>query len=141
MRALDALDAASTVDLLITRVKYAPGKPNGVALARITRAKRPNIRILFMAVPESVEHIAGWGEYISLPAATADAVTAAQKEMGRQFQPGRSDWRLSGRADHVATTLAARFHHLGMTAVCALMVRHGCRACDDRAGWSAKERS
>ncbi len=86
MRALDALDAANKIDLLITRVKYAPGKPNGVALARMARTKRPDIRILFMAVPTSVEHIAGWGEYISLPATIADVVTAVQNEMDRQYQ-------------------------------------------------------
>jgi hypothetical protein len=33
IKALNALDTATTVEILITRVNYPPGKPNGVALA------------------------------------------------------------------------------------------------------------
>jgi CheY-like chemotaxis protein len=53
--ALDALEAAETVELLITRVNFPAGKPNGVSLALMTRTRRPNIRVIFAAVAET-EH-------------------------------------------------------------------------------------
>jgi CheY-like chemotaxis protein len=36
----NALDKAHRVELLITRVAFPPGKPNGVSLARMARYKR-----------------------------------------------------------------------------------------------------
>ena len=84
MLALDELDTASTVDLLITRVAYAPGKPNGLALARMARVKRPNIRIIFLAVPTAIEHIEGWGDFVQLPATPAEILTAMKEGFGTQ---------------------------------------------------------
>src|SRR6187551_3599868 len=39
MVALDAIEASSRVRVLVTRVAFGPGKPNGVALARMVRLK------------------------------------------------------------------------------------------------------
>ena len=44
MDALAALDAAQRIEVLITRMQFPPGKPNGLALARMARHKRPGIR-------------------------------------------------------------------------------------------------
>jgi DNA-binding NtrC family response regulator len=44
MLALDALETARRVEVLITRVRFAAGMPNGVALSRMARVKRPGGR-------------------------------------------------------------------------------------------------
>jgi DNA-binding NtrC family response regulator len=43
--ALDAIETDSRVHVLVTRVVFGPGKPNGVALARMIRLKRPGTRL------------------------------------------------------------------------------------------------
>jgi hypothetical protein len=50
--ALDAMEADSRVRVLVTRVEFAPGKPHGVALARMVRIKRPGTRVVFIARAE-----------------------------------------------------------------------------------------
>jgi DNA-binding NtrC family response regulator len=79
MLALDALDAAKTIEMLITGVIFGPGKPHGLALALMARARRPNIRILFMAVPAAAEHITGWGQFVPLPATPAEVLGAVRE--------------------------------------------------------------
>jgi DNA-binding NtrC family response regulator len=86
MRALDALDAAQRIEVLITQIKFAPGKPNGVALARMAQTKRPGtrrpwtrrpwIKVLFTALPEFAEHAAGLGEFVAMPACVTDVAAA-----------------------------------------------------------------
>jgi hypothetical protein len=44
MQSIDALDAAVDIDLLLTRVMFPTGTPNGVALARMARMKKRGIR-------------------------------------------------------------------------------------------------
>lgn len=78
--ALDALDAARTVELLITRVAYALGKPSGLALARMAKLRRPNIRVLFLALPENAVHIdSDWDEPLPLPTTPAALVEAVKR--------------------------------------------------------------
>jgi DNA-binding NtrC family response regulator len=67
MKALEALDDPKKIELLITRVRFQPGKPNGVSLARMARQKRPRIKILFTALPEFAELVDGLGEFMPLP--------------------------------------------------------------------------
>jgi DNA-binding NtrC family response regulator len=76
MVALDALDAAESIEVLVTQIKFAPGKPNGIAVARMARTRRPWIRVLFTALPEFAEHAAGLGEFIAMPACVADVAAA-----------------------------------------------------------------
>ena len=76
MAALDALDAAQHVEVLVTRVQFAPGKPNGISLVRMARVKRPGIRVLFAALPEFEVHAAPFGEFVPLPARVPDVVEA-----------------------------------------------------------------
>ena len=47
MEALNALEAAQRFEILITRVRFAPGKPNGVSLAQMAQAKQSAIKVLF----------------------------------------------------------------------------------------------
>jgi DNA-binding NtrC family response regulator len=79
MAALDALDAAQVVDVLITRVQFAPGKPNGISLVRMARVKRPGIRVLFTALPEFEGHAAPFGEFMPLPVRVPDVVEAVTR--------------------------------------------------------------
>ena len=73
---LDALDEAHRVEVLITRVAFPPGKPNGVSLARMARYKRPGIRVVFAALPELEKHTDGLGEFMPMPVGVPDAMQA-----------------------------------------------------------------
>jgi len=79
MEAIDALQAAEQIELLITRVAFPEGTPNGVALARMARHKKPGIRVLFAAREEFAEHTEGLGEFLSMPATGAEIVAAVER--------------------------------------------------------------
>jgi hypothetical protein len=52
MSALNALEHPVQIEILIIRVRFPSGTPNGVALARMTRIKRPSVEVLFASFPE-----------------------------------------------------------------------------------------
>jgi DNA-binding NtrC family response regulator len=79
MQALDALDATGAPQLLITRVNYPSGKPNGVALALMARNRRPHIRVLFIAQADMRQHAEGIGEFLPVPVALADLVAVVER--------------------------------------------------------------
>jgi DNA-binding NtrC family response regulator len=72
MSALEALEAAQRVEVLITRVRFPEGQQNGISLAMMARMKRPAIKVLFVAAPDTQEHTEGVGQF--LPA----SVTASE---------------------------------------------------------------
>jgi DNA-binding NtrC family response regulator len=74
MAALSGLDASGYLEVLVTRVLFAPGKVNGVALARIARSKRPGIRVLFIELPEFEGYTEGLGKFMPLPVSVPDVV-------------------------------------------------------------------
>lgn len=74
MSALGAFDAGAGIDLLITRVGFAPGQPHGVALAQMALMKRPGIKVLFVGVPGRLEHTQGVGELLVAPVTAAAVV-------------------------------------------------------------------
>ena len=78
--ALDALEAAQRVEILVTRVLFPQGTPHGVALARMARLKRPGIKVLFLVRPDLVSHTEGVGDALLLPV-TADEVVAKVRAM------------------------------------------------------------
>jgi len=49
MEALNALETAP-FEILITRVRLPIGQPNGVAVARMARMKRPSIKLVFTVI-------------------------------------------------------------------------------------------
>jgi DNA-binding NtrC family response regulator len=67
MKALDAIEANSRVRVLVTRVVFAPGKLNGVALARMVRMKRPGTKVVFVARAENASHTEGLGVFLPSP--------------------------------------------------------------------------
>jgi DNA-binding NtrC family response regulator len=76
MAALDALENAQRVEVLITRVRFPLGKPNGIALALMARHKRPGIKVLFTARPEFARHAEGVGEFMPVPIDLTELVAA-----------------------------------------------------------------
>lgn len=59
MEGIGALEADGDIALLITRVQFLEGTPNGVSLARMARVKKPGVRILLAARDENREHTEG----------------------------------------------------------------------------------
>ena len=79
MEAIDALEAAGRIELLITRVAFSEGTPNGISLARMARLKKPGIRVLFAALAENQEHTEGLGEFLALPVTGPEIVAAVKR--------------------------------------------------------------
>jgi len=79
MVALEALLAARSVELLITRIEFASGKPNGIALARMGRAKRPGMKVVFTARPEFAKDAEGLGAFLPLLADATDLVATVAR--------------------------------------------------------------
>src|SRR5580658_7779028 len=52
LAAWGALEAAERTEVLVTCMEFAPGKSNGLALTRMARSKRPQIKVIFAALPE-----------------------------------------------------------------------------------------
>lgn len=75
MTALLALEAAQSVELLITHVTF-PSGPNGVSLALVAKNRRPGLRVLFTAQPESQPYTVGVGEFLPAPVSAAELVEA-----------------------------------------------------------------
>ena len=67
MAAIDALEAAESIDLLITRVRFPEGTPHGVALASMALTKKQAVRVLFVAREENRAHTDGLGEFLAVP--------------------------------------------------------------------------
>jgi DNA-binding NtrC family response regulator len=78
-RALEALEVANRIEILVTCVLFAVGKPHGISVALMARSKRPEIRVLFTALPEFAEHAAGIGEFMPLPVSVPELVKAVER--------------------------------------------------------------
>lgn len=77
--AVTALERMRLIDLLITRLRYGPGKPHGINLAQMARKRRPGLKVLFIALPEFAEQAAELGEFMPLPVAVPDLVDAVHR--------------------------------------------------------------
>jgi hypothetical protein len=73
MAALDALDSAARVELMITCIIHAEGQPNGVSLALMAREKRRDVKVIFVGTPEQARYTEGLGTFLTSPT-TAEAV-------------------------------------------------------------------
>jgi DNA-binding NtrC family response regulator len=67
MAALDAFDADCRILVVVTRVVFPPGKPNGVAIARMVRNQRPSTAVVFVARCENAKHTEGLGAFVPMP--------------------------------------------------------------------------
>ena len=79
LQALDAIESADRVDVLVTRVLFPLGTPHGISLAQMAKSKRPEMRVLFTAAPEFADHTAGIGDFLPLPVSPADLVEAVAR--------------------------------------------------------------
>jgi DNA-binding NtrC family response regulator len=70
--AICALERPKHVKLLITRVRFPSGMPNGVALACMARLKQPGIKVLFTSFPEVRQYTDGVGEILPRPLSSTD---------------------------------------------------------------------
>jgi hypothetical protein len=73
--ALQALEAAKNIELLIT------SQPNELALARMTRQPRPDLKVIFANGPETEPHIRHDGAFIPTPTTPGFIVEVADKLM------------------------------------------------------------
>jgi hypothetical protein len=67
VKALTALESARTVAFLITRLQFADAQPVGLSLARLARAARPDVRVVFTGLPDHRDYARGLGEFIAEP--------------------------------------------------------------------------
>ena len=74
MTALELLEGAERLEVLVTSLDFAPGKPNGIALGRITRLKRPDIRVLFVGPADLEKHTEGLGTFLTSPVSVPQVV-------------------------------------------------------------------
>lgn len=75
MEALTALEGAVRIELLVTCLDFGPGKPNGIALARMARLRRPGIKVLFVGDGALSNHAAGLGAFLASPVKAEDVVS------------------------------------------------------------------
>src|ERR1700729_3702285 len=71
VKALIALESASTVEFLITRLQFTDSQPVGLSLARLARAARPDVRVVFTGLPRHRRFARGLGEFIPEPVEAA----------------------------------------------------------------------
>ena len=67
MTALDEIEAGQHSDVLVTRVTFPAGEPNGASLALVLRTKYPGLKVVFAARAEQERHVKGIGELIPHP--------------------------------------------------------------------------
>jgi DNA-binding NtrC family response regulator len=79
LEALLGLKEPQRVDLLITRVRFPPGKSNGMALARSAGLMHRDIKMLFVAAPEFREEVEAVGTFLAAPASIPDLVEVVGK--------------------------------------------------------------
>ena len=79
MAAIESLEAAQPIELLITRVRFPEGTPHGVSLAGMALMKKPGMRVLFIARDENREHTKGLGEFLAVPVTGAEIVATVKR--------------------------------------------------------------
>ena len=67
MQALRALEESTRAQVLITSVNFERGKPNGLALARMTRMRRPELKVIFTNGPDAEQHVSRDGMFLPSP--------------------------------------------------------------------------
>lgn len=87
MTALSALEAADRADVLITRLSFPPGNPNGVSLGRIARLRRPGIKVFFVGREQMREYTDGVGEFLPSPINISELVETVTRLLSKQDQP------------------------------------------------------
>jgi len=74
--AWDALASPGEIEILVTRVQFDLGMPNGVALAKWARVRCPSVRILFVALPEFQGDVEDLGVLLPRPVSVPQVAEA-----------------------------------------------------------------
>lgn len=74
--ALDQLSHPKQIELLISRIDFGPGKLHGIALARMAKSRRSEIKVILLGEEEHRPYVDGTGELV--PLATAPPTLAAR---------------------------------------------------------------
>jgi DNA-binding NtrC family response regulator len=77
--ALDGIEAGQRIDVLVTRLTFADGRPHGVSLALVLRARHPGLRVVFAARANRIEHAEGIGELVPHPVDLTRLVQAVER--------------------------------------------------------------
>jgi DNA-binding NtrC family response regulator len=77
--ALDALESAERIELLVSCVDFGPGKLNGVALALMARARRPEIGVLLIGPLEFALSVGGLGHFLREPVTPWELKTTIER--------------------------------------------------------------
>jgi DNA-binding NtrC family response regulator len=78
-----ALSEVKLIELLMTRIRFPPGRSNGASLALMLQVKKPRLRVIFVAAPEMGEHVADLGPFIPTPVIISDLLKIVEDELGR----------------------------------------------------------
>ena len=81
MAALIELEAARRIDLLVTSGDFAPGKPNGLSLARMTRMRRPDLQVVFVGPHTLADIVTSTGAFIPTPTTGGAIARAVERIM------------------------------------------------------------
>jgi len=76
--AWDAIRGLSVARLLITKILFAPGKLNGIALAHSAHRRKAPLKVLFTDSPELIEHVADNGAFLPLPVSISDLLQSVK---------------------------------------------------------------
>jgi DNA-binding NtrC family response regulator len=85
--AWDALATAQLTEVLVTQIVFPPGKSNGVALARMARAKRKEIQVAFSATPEVAAAAEDLGTILPASMSAHEVVATVQRLLQRPRYP------------------------------------------------------
>ena len=89
MSGIDALEHPKHIELLITRVRFPAGTPNGAALARMALVKRPGVKVIFASYPEMAIHTEGLGEFLPRPFSSEELLSVVRRRLD---QASLDDW-------------------------------------------------
>jgi CheY-like chemotaxis protein len=67
MAALGVLQEANSIDVLVASANFGKRKPNGPALARVTRANRPDLKALFIGPRDIIDIVGPHGASLPTP--------------------------------------------------------------------------
>jgi DNA-binding NtrC family response regulator len=85
--ALDSLDRAQQIELLVTCADHGPGKPNGVSLALLAQQRRPNLKVIFVGEAHLAPFTAGLGAFMLSPVTVDEVVGAAIRTLESEPSP------------------------------------------------------
>jgi DNA-binding NtrC family response regulator len=79
MAALQVLETARSIELLITSAHFPGHQPNGRALVRMTRMRRPELKVIFANGQDTKPHIVDDDIFIPTPTDPLALAGAAEK--------------------------------------------------------------